>query len=63
MKKLFAAFAMLALFVPALAFGQNLVTDAKLGRNVVDRELTEEATLLDATLLATDELLVVVLAA
>lgn len=44
MKKLLAAFAMLALFVPALAFGQNLVTDAKLGRNVVDREITEEAT-------------------
>jgi len=44
MKKLFAAFAMLALFVPALAFGQNLVTDAKLGRNVVDREITDETT-------------------
>ena len=44
MKKLFAAFAMLALFVPALAFGQNLVTDAKLGRNVVDREISDETT-------------------
>jgi hypothetical protein len=44
MKKLFAAFAMLALFVPALAFAQNLVTDAKLGRNVVDREITDETT-------------------
>jgi len=44
MKKFFAAFAMLALFVPALAFGQNLVTDAKLGRNVVDREITDETT-------------------
>lgn len=44
MKKLFAAFAMLALSVPALAFGQNLVTDAKLGRNVVDREITDETT-------------------
>lgn len=44
MKKLFAAFAMLALLVPALAFGQNLVTDAKLGRNVVDREITDETT-------------------
>ena len=44
MKKLFAGFAMLALFVPALAFGQNLVTDAKLGKNVVDREITEETT-------------------
>ena len=44
MKKLFAALAMLALFVPALAFGQNLVTDAKLGRNVVDREITDETT-------------------
>jgi hypothetical protein len=44
MKKLLAAFAMLALFVPALAFAQNLVTDAKLGRNVVDREVTDETT-------------------
>jgi hypothetical protein len=44
MKKLVATFAMLALFVPALAFAQNLVTDAKLGRNVVDREITDETT-------------------
>ncbi len=44
MKKLLAAFAMLALFVPALAIAQNLVTDAKLGRNVVDREVTDETT-------------------
>jgi len=44
MKKLLAAFAMLALFVPALAFAQNLVTDAKFGRNVVDREVTDETT-------------------
>jgi len=44
MKKLLAAFVMLALFVPALAFAQNLVTDAKLGRNVVDREITDETT-------------------
>ena len=44
MKKLLAAFAMLALFVPALAIGQNLVTDAKLGRNVVDREVADETT-------------------
>ena len=44
MKKLFAVFAMLAMFVPALAFAQNLVTDAKLGKNVVDRELTDETT-------------------
>ena len=44
MKKLLAGFALLALFVPALAFAQNLVTDAKLGRNVVDRELTDETT-------------------
>jgi len=42
MKKLFAAFAVLVLFVPAMAFAQNLVTDAKLGRNVVDREITDE---------------------
>jgi hypothetical protein len=44
MKKLLAAFAMLALFVPALAIAQNLVTDAKLGRNVVDRDVTDETT-------------------
>ena len=44
MKKLLAAFAMVALSVPALAFAQNLVTDAKLGRNVVDREITDETT-------------------
>ena len=44
MKKLFAVFAMLAMFVPALAFAQNLVTDARLGRNVVDREVTDETT-------------------
>ncbi len=44
MKKLLAAYAMLALFVPALAFAQNLVTDAKLGRNVVDRQITDETT-------------------
>lgn len=44
MKNLLAAFAMLAIFVPALAFAQNLVTDAKLGRNVVDREVTDETT-------------------
>lgn len=44
MKKLLAAFAMLALFVPALAFAQNLVTDAKLGRNVVNREVADETT-------------------
>ena len=44
MKKFLAGLAMLALLVPALAFSQNLVTDAKLGKNVVDREITEEAT-------------------
>ena len=44
MKKLLAAFALLALFVPAPAFAQNLVTDAKLGRNVVDREIADETT-------------------
>ncbi|HZF24336.1 MAG TPA: DUF2914 domain-containing protein [Burkholderiales bacterium] len=44
MKKLLAAFAMVALSVPALAFAQNLVTDAKLGKNVVDREITDETT-------------------
>jgi hypothetical protein len=44
MKKLLAAFAMLAMFVPAQAFAQNLVTDAKLGRNVVDREVADETT-------------------
>lgn len=44
MKKIFTVFAMLALLIPPLAFAQNLVTDAKLGRNVVDREITDETT-------------------
>ena len=44
MKRLLAGFAMLALLVPALAFAQNLVTDAKLGKNVVDRQITDETT-------------------
>lgn len=44
MKRLLAAFAMLAIFVPAIAFAQNLVTDAKLGKNVVDREVADETT-------------------
>lgn len=44
MKKLLAASAMLAMLVPALAFAQNLVTDAKLGRNVVDRQIADETT-------------------
>ncbi len=44
MKRLLAAFAMLAIFVPAMAFAQNLVTDAKLGKNVVDREVADETT-------------------
>ena len=44
MKRLLAAFAMLAIFVPAMAFAQNLVTDAKLGKNVVDRQVTDETT-------------------
>ncbi|HKQ23036.1 MAG TPA: DUF2914 domain-containing protein [Burkholderiales bacterium] len=44
MKRLLAAFAMLAIFVPAVAFAQNLVTDAKLGKNVVDRQVTDETT-------------------
>ncbi|MGQ0579032.1 MAG: DUF2914 domain-containing protein [Betaproteobacteria bacterium] len=44
MKKIFTVLAMLALLIPALAFAQNLVIDAKLGRNVVDREITDETT-------------------
>ena len=44
MKRLLVGFAMLALWVPALAFAQNLVTDAKLGKNVVDRQVTDETT-------------------
>jgi hypothetical protein len=44
MKKIFTAFAILALWIPALALAQNMVTDAKLGRNVVDREIADETT-------------------
>jgi hypothetical protein len=44
MKKFFTVFATLALLIPALAFAQNLVTEAKLGRNVIDRQITDETT-------------------
>ena len=44
MKKLLVLCAMLGLFVPALAFPAGKVTEAKLGKSVVDRRITEETT-------------------
>jgi len=44
MKKLLASCALLALLVPALAFPAGKVTQAKLGKNVVDRAIAEETT-------------------
>lgn len=44
MNKLLALFAMLALLVPALAFAAGTVTEAKLGKNIVDRNIADETT-------------------
>ena len=44
MKKLLALFAMLSLFVPALTFAAGKVAEAKLGKSVVDRNITDETT-------------------
>ena len=44
MKKLLVLCAMLASLVPALAFPAGKVTEAKLGKSVVDRRITEETT-------------------
>ena len=42
MKKIFVLCAMLGLFVPALAFPAGKVTQAKLGKSVVDRQIADE---------------------
>ena len=42
MKKLLVLCAMLGLFVPALAFPAGKVTEAKLGKSVVDRRIADE---------------------
>ena len=44
MKKLLALCAMLSLLVPALTFAAGKVAEAKLGKNVVDRTITDETT-------------------
>jgi hypothetical protein len=44
MKKILVSCALLALLVPALAFPAGKVTQAKLGKNVVDRAIAEETT-------------------
>lgn len=43
MRKLFAAFALLALLAPGFAFAQAQVTEAKLGKDVVDRQIVDES--------------------
>ena len=45
MKKLFAACALLALLVPALAFPAGKVAEAKLGKGIADRMVTDETTI------------------
>ena len=44
MNKLLALCAMLALLVPALAFPAGKVAEAKLGKGIVDRTITDETT-------------------
>jgi hypothetical protein len=44
MKKLLVLCATLALLVPALAFSAGKVTEAKLGKSIVDRKIAEETT-------------------
>ena len=44
MKKLFTACVMLALLVPALAFPAGKVAEAKLGKGIADRMVTDETT-------------------
>ena len=43
MKKFFAAFAVLAFLAPGLVFAQAQVTEAKLGKDVVDRQIVDES--------------------
>ena len=42
MKKMSALCAMLALLIPVMALAAGKVTEAKLGKNVVDRKIAEE---------------------
>ncbi len=42
MKKLIALCALLALLVPALVFAAGKVTEAKLGKGIVDRKIADE---------------------
>jgi hypothetical protein len=44
MNKLARLLAMLALLVPAFAYAAGTVAEAKLGRNVVDRQIVDETT-------------------
>jgi len=44
MKKFIGLLATLALLVPVLAFATGTVAEAKLGRNVVDRQIVDETT-------------------
>jgi Protein of unknown function (DUF2914) len=44
MKKIFTLFAVLALWIPMLAFSAGQVAEAKLGKGVADRQITEEST-------------------
>ena len=43
MKRFLAATVSLLLFVPALAFSAASISEAKVGRGIADREITEEA--------------------
>ncbi len=44
MKKLLKPCALLALLLPALVCAQNLVTDVKIGKSIVDRQIADETT-------------------
>ena len=43
MKRILAATVSLLLFVPALAFSAASISEAKVGKGIADREITEEA--------------------
>lgn len=44
MRKLFAAFAVLAFLLPGFVLAQASVAEAKLGKDVVDRQIVDEST-------------------
>ena len=44
MKKLLKLCALLTLMLPALVSAQNLVTDIKIGKGIVDRQISDEST-------------------